>query len=118
MKTCLTLSLLLLVAATGCGKPAFADVEPTPFDGTAYTDPGRGFSLKVPFDWESQVPGMGPAVIFMSPPESADDAFQENVNVVVMALPRPMTTEECFAEAMDTMKKMLRGFTLDRSRVR
>lgn len=115
MKTCLAVTLLLSLAAAGCGKPAFADVEPTPFEGTTYTDPVHGFKLRVPFDWESHQPGLGPAVMFMSPSESRDDAFQENVNVVVSPLPRPMTTEECFASAVDAMEKMLRGFTLESS---
>jgi hypothetical protein len=117
MKNYLPLSLPLLLvlplAATGCGKPAFADVEPAPFESVTYNCPLHDFSLKMPVDWECKEPGVGPTVMFLSPPDAAFDAFQENVNVVVNKLRRPMTTEQCFTAVMEALEKTLRGFTLE-----
>jgi hypothetical protein len=115
MKTCLPLSLFLLLAAAGCGKQTFAEVEPAPFEGTTYADPEAGFSLKVPFDWESHQPDRGPAIVLQSPPEGPTDVYQESVNIVVNELPRLVTSEECFTANMDFMERVLRGFTLESS---
>ncbi|MGB2754571.1 MAG: hypothetical protein WBD75_10330 [Phycisphaerae bacterium] len=76
-------------------------------------EPGRyykkaeGFSIRFPAEWEQKENVMGSVVIALSPAEGADDAFRENVNVVVEALPSPMTLDEYFNLSMANLRKLL-----------
>jgi hypothetical protein len=76
-------------------------------------EPGRyykkqeGFSIRFPAEWEQKENVMGSVVIALSPAEGADDAFRENVNVTVEALPSPMTLDEYFNLSMANLKNLL-----------
>jgi len=76
-------------------------------------EPGRyykkadGFSIRFPAEWEQKENVMGTVVMALSPTEGADDPFRENVNVVVEALPSPMTLDEYCNLSMTNLKKLL-----------
>jgi len=76
-------------------------------------EPGRyykkaeGFSIRFPAEWEQKENVMGTVVIALSPAEGADDPFRENVNVVVEALPSPMTLDEYFNLSRVNLGKLL-----------
>jgi hypothetical protein len=53
---------------------------------------------------------MGAAVIALAPRAGEEDAFQENVNVVVENLARPMPPREYWQGSRDAMSRMLRDF--------
>ena len=76
-------------------------------------EPGRyykkedGFSIRFPAEWEQKENVMGTVVIALSPAEGQADAFRENVNVVVEALPTPMTLDEYFNRSRVSLKKLI-----------
>ncbi|MHC4660713.1 MAG: DcrB-related protein [Planctomycetota bacterium] len=84
-------------------------------------EPGRhynsknGFSIELPGAWETQEGGgmMGIAVISKSPQEGSSDMFQENVNVVVEAVPKGITASEYFEQSSAQYAKMLTNFSVD-----
>ena len=76
-------------------------------------EPGRyykkadGFSIRFPAEWEQKENVMGTVVIALSPAQGADDAFRENVNVTVEALPTPRTLDEYCNLSMANLKSLL-----------
>ena len=76
-------------------------------------EPGRyykkaeGFSIRFPAEWEQKENVMGSVVMALSPAEGEADAFRENVNVTVEALPSPMTLDEYFNLSMVNLGKLL-----------
>ena len=76
-------------------------------------EPGRyykkqeGFSIRFPEDWEQKENVMGTVVIALSPAQGADDAFRENVNVTVEALPSSMDLEKYLELSMANLKNLL-----------
>jgi len=76
-------------------------------------EPGRyykkqeGFSIRFPAEWEQKENVMGTVVIALSPAEGEADTFQENVNVVVEALPAPMDLEKYLELGMANLKNLL-----------
>ena len=75
-------------------------------------EPGRyykkqdGFSIRFPESWEQKENVMGTVVMALSPPEGADDAFRENVNVAVESLPTPMDLEKYLELSMANLKNL------------
>ena len=54
---------------------------------SSYKNIAFGFSLKYPPSWALKENALGVVVAFISPPESALDIYQENVNIVIQDLP-------------------------------
>lgn len=60
-----------------------------------YKDTKRGYEVKYPANWEAK--DMYNAAFFMAPKSSADDLFQENINIMVQDLsvsPETVTLEK------------------------
>ena len=76
-------------------------------------EPGRnykkqdGFSIRFPAEWEQKENVMGSVVMALSPAEGEADAFRENVNVMVEALPSKMDLEKYLELSMANLKKLL-----------
>jgi hypothetical protein len=96
MKTKLIL-LCLIIAICGCGKKT---VQNTTFA-------GKDYSLKFPDTWEINEKGMmGMDLIGLSPLESTDDAFRENINVILENLPKAMADRDYLELTLAGMNKM------------
>jgi len=82
--------------------------------GCGAKEPGRfyhkGVSIKLPDDWEKQKDVMGAAIAAVSPLESADDAFRENVNVIAAGLPAAWSAAEFASQNIAHMQKLLTDF--------
>lgn len=103
----LLLSVALVVALTGmwgCGKVQKPPREP----GRYYSD--KGFSIRLPETWEQKEGFMGTTVMTLSPKETATDAFRENANVAVEAVPRGTTLPDYFSLSLGNMRKMMTDF--------
>jgi eukaryotic-like serine/threonine-protein kinase len=66
---------------------------------TTYTSPTFNFDIRYPQEWEiKQISGI---VVFLSPLDSQNDTFRENVNVVVEDLGSNRVTVEQYVKAAD-----------------
>lgn len=93
------LGAVLLLA--GCGKNVLT-----------YTDKEKGYRIDYNADWEREEVDI--SIVFSSPKESEDDAFQEAVNVVVQELSSmSMTLEELTGHMEDYLAKA--NATIERS---
>jgi serine/threonine-protein kinase len=81
-----------------------------------YESPYFGFSISYPADWRTTE--LGGIIVFLSPLESADDNFSENVNVVVEDLSSApgITLKEYADISASNLEAMLAGLKIvDRS---
>jgi hypothetical protein len=99
------LSAFLLAATTlfaaGCGgqKSSKLTIQKTPFTGMDY-------SLTFPSDWQVSTNGMmGMDMIAMSPQESLDDPFSENVNVALENLPDDFNDQDYLDQSLMSLRK-------------
>ena len=98
MKTRLIVAMCVLLTICGCGKKK--TVQNTTFSGKDYV-------LQFPETWEINDTGlMGMDLIGLSPLENAEDAFRENVNVVLENLPKSMTAKEYLRLALANLEKI------------
>jgi len=75
-----------------------------------YRDKAYGFSIKFPKHWQViSHPQPGGAVVFVSPKETAMDAFQENVNIAVQDVPPGIATLKTFSDQI--LLQMSKVFT-------
>ena len=84
----------------------------------AYQDGTYGFTIKYPRSWQKAVhPQPGAAVVFVSPKETALDAFQENVNIAVADVPPELATLKSFsAKILEQMTKVFKNIKVVESR--
>lgn len=98
MGGCLTLLALL----GGCGRAR----EP----GRHYDDK-NGFSIRVPGDWQVREGLMGSAVAALRP-AGPGEAWVENMNVMVDAIPSGTTATDYWAAAQKPMAKMFANYAV------
>jgi len=92
--------LCALALQTGCS-----------WDGAGrYHSREHAFSIAVPEKWETRENHMGTAVIFLSPRETQNDLFLENLNIVVERLPAGTERSSYLNESVKNMARMLEGF--------
>lgn len=77
---------------------------------TPYTNPGGGFTIMYPGNWERRM--VGTTMVALSPQESPADTFRENVNVVFETLPAPMTPQQYALLSRQTMQRQLNNFVM------
>lgn len=75
-----------------------------------YYSKEKGFSIKLPKDWEKRENFMGLIIIALSPQEGNSDQFRENVNVAVDEFADVMPLEKYFQTSLDSMQKLLTQF--------
>ncbi|MGE5528801.1 MAG: hypothetical protein ACM3X6_06635 [Patescibacteria group bacterium] len=75
-----------------------------------YHDDELGFSLELPADWEASKGPLGVPLVAISPAESGNDTFRENVNVILDELPEAVSIDAYMAASVAEMKKYLTDF--------
>ncbi len=105
----LVLILTTSIIFSGCGEKTVSAPSPTPEavkvvqekeveaakdqDTAKYENQEFSFALNKPDGWESQEEVEGTVVAFMSPKESSDDSFQENISISVQDEDETLTLE-------------------------
>lgn len=102
---CLVLSALVL----SCVSPGGCARRPPPEPGR-YHSKEKGFSIRLPKEWERREGIMGTTVIALSPQEGPADQFRENVNVFVEELPRTISLEEYSTLSLANLRKLMTDF--------
>ena len=114
--TAATLALAVLTWTAHCatapeGQPAGNDRQAA----KTFQSAEKGFSITFPADWE--IKPNPPTIVTALRPAAPGDTFRENVNVVVEALPKPMTPRQYLDAAIALMKKSLPDFAeIDRDK--
>lgn len=98
------LGFLILLVCLFVGSLAWGQ------EGARYIDNDKDFSAILPAGWEQKVDYMDTEVIFLSPMESDDDRFQENVTVTSGELSQPLTMDECYQMSLADMRETLKDF--------
>lgn len=88
-----------IAAASQCALAANSMIK--------YVNTQFGFSLDRPESWTQQEGYMGTAVLFLSPLENKNDAFMENVNVVVEDFKQPLTLKKYTALTVEQLKQYI-----------
>lgn len=83
-RTMFVLFVCLVTSLVGCGRRT---LQNTLFEGNEYV-------LEFPDSWEIQSQFQGADMVGISPQESPDDSFRENVTVVLENMPASMTDQE------------------------
>ena len=83
-RTAVVLFVCFVAGLVGCGRRT---VQNTLFEGNEYV-------LEFPASWEVKSNFQGADLVGISPPESPDDQFRENVTVVLENMPASMTDQE------------------------
>lgn len=79
---------------------------------STYQNATYKLSIQYPRKWVKKEKIMGLLVMFLSPQESSADKFQENLNIVVQPLPRPIKLAEVTRLDTQQMKKLIGDFKL------
>lgn len=99
-------SILVLAAAVvavmcgGCPRPS----------GTGSLSSDRDFDILFPAGWEVLEGFQGAAILGRSPQEDPQDAFLENLNVVIEKVDRNVGIDEYFAASLNNMQASLNNF--------
>ena len=101
-------AMALAMGATTC----LAESATKPAAPNTFVSKKDGFSLAVPATWDKLENQPGIAVFFLEPQEDTSDAFRENVNVVVEALPAGMNLDAYAAATLKALPTMLKEFKL------
>ena len=96
----LAFSILTFPAIGGCGRKA-------PPEPRRYCSREKGFSLKLPENWERKEGLMGTTIVALSPKEGPGDGFRENINVYVEDLPKAISVEEYAEITLANMRKIM-----------
>lgn len=96
---------LILAAAAAVALMTHSVCASAPF--VRYDNRTYGFSVNYPSDWVMREGLMGTAVIFLSPLENKNDAFMENINIVVQDLTQPVTLEEYVAVSVQQLRQIV-----------
>ena len=113
------LYVLIVVAIIGlsaCGdksaRQSEADGKLASISLFDYKNDQLGLSLGFPKDWQvRQDMSEGEAPFFgLSPQESADDPYHENITLVIDGLPTPMDAQKYLELGASKMKEHLKGF--------
>jgi hypothetical protein len=85
---------------------AIASDDWVPTDEGWYVDRRTGFAIRFPVEWEVQpYPVDGLAVAALNPPQSQDDVFVEQINVVTRLLPPGVTPEGFVSNDLDDLRR-------------
>lgn len=71
-----------------------------------HVDRGAGFAIQLPDDWEVvSNPQEHVAVMALSPPESDQDTFRENMTIATAHMPQQMSPDSFLANELDLLRK-------------
>lgn len=95
----LSLFVAVVGAAVYFAAPAKPDAREAQDGYAVYENADYGLKAEYPARWQTLEDVRGVAVVFHSPPESAEDKYNDNVNIIVEDVPgQPGLTAEAYAE--------------------
>jgi len=78
-----------------------------------YKNEEFGFQISYPLEWEIAEDFMGSVVMFLSPQETSEDTFRENLNIMVQDLTaQPMTLEQYTEISMGQFRQIVTDFKI------
>jgi len=107
----MTRSLLILLCVALAGFGCSGEPETPPVVGELVTQQGTGYQISVPANWDVQRSYMGTDIIALSPLESSDDPFRENINVAIEEIPTGMSLLDYYKRNLEVMEDLLVEFS-------
>ena len=95
--------VLCFLAQSGCARKS-------PPEPGRYYSKEKGFSIRLPKEWERKEGFMGTTIMGLSPQEGPADEFRENVNVFVEELPKALSLEEYSSLSLANLRKLMTDF--------
>jgi len=80
-----------------------------------YYNREKGFSIKLPNEWEKKENFMGAVIGALRPQVTSTEQFRESVNVMVDELPKAMTLEDYNQFNLSDMRKYMNEFKINES---
>lgn len=117
--------LLLLVAVNEIffdqGSKSIPEADNETFDAeigeyVSYRSNITGLDFEYPENWETKIGHMDSEILLISPKESKQDPFKENINLVIRNIPQNKSMEQMRNRALDKMKKNLHQFELKKGK--